>query len=548
MSAPRYRLVGLSLPVDAPQTALLEAFERRTGLGMAEVESLQMVKRSLDARREGGAPKLSFVYQLEFGLRSDSSARRSPALGRLEKSGALLPARVLPKLRVERAAEELRVGRTPIAVLGAGPAGLFAAWMLAAQDLPVVVIDRGSNIERRGRELVRFHRTRIPDPESNLLFGEGGAGSYSDGKLYTRVDDEWELPIVRELVACGAPAEILYDSRAHIGTDKLHRVLPALRARLIERGVEFRWNTRVDGLKVRERKGVRSVTALATSAGDLECRALVLAPGHSARSTFAMLLAAGVALESKPFQLGMRIEHPQELIDRAQLGLGAAAESVGAAYYALVSKHSEQANAAFSFCMCPGGRIVASVNEPGYLCTNGMSNSRHSSRWANAALVTTIPASADPLGGVEQQRALEQRFFEAGGADYTAPAQRASDFLARRESRGALNSSYGFGTVSARLDALLEPQLVAALEQALLRFERTIPGFAGDQGLFVGLESRSSGPVRMPRGREDYRAAGFDNLFPVGEGAGWAGGIMSAAIDGVRAARALVERGLVAAR
>lgn len=548
MSAPRYRLVGLSLPVDAPQTALLEAFERRTGLGMAELDSLQMVKRSLDARREGGVPKLSFVYQLEFGLRSDSSARPSPALGRLEKSGVLLPARVLPKLRVERAADELRVGHTPIAVLGAGPAGLFAAWMLAAQDLPVVVIDRGSSIERRGRELVRFHRTRIPDPESNLLFGEGGAGTYSDGKLYTRVDDEWELPIVRELVACGAPAEILYDSRAHIGTDKLHRVLPALRARLIERGVEFRWNTRVDGLRVRERKGVRSVDALVTSAGDLECRALVLAPGHSARSTFAMLLDAGVVLESKPFQLGMRIEHPQELIDRAQLGLGAAADSVGPAYYALVSKHSEQANAAFSFCMCPGGRIVASVNEPGYLCTNGMSNSRHSSRWANAALVTTIPASADPLGGVEQQRALEQRFFEAGGGDYTAPAQRASDFLARRESRGALHSSYGFGTVPARLDALLEPQLVAALEQALLRFERTIPGFAGDQGLFVGLESRSSGPVRMPRGREDSRAAGFDNLFPVGEGAGWAGGIMSAAIDGARAARALVERGLVIAR
>ena len=279
-------------------------------------------------------------------------------------------------------------------------------------------------------------------------------------------------------------------------------------------------------------------------------RSLLLASGHSARDTWSWLSAAGVELEAKPFQLGLRIEHPQELVDRAQLGGGALAACVAPSYYQLVSRVEPGSAAAFSFCMCPGGRIVASVNEPGYLCTNGMSNSRHSSRYANAALVVTLDprtGGSGPLAGVERQRALERRFFEAGGSDYSAPAQRASDFLAGRESRGELQSSYRFGCVPGRLDLLLEEPLRAALARALLRFERSIPGFASDQGLFVGLESRSSGPVRIPRERETLRARGFENLYPVGEGAGWAGGIMSAAIDGARSARALLVHGLARA-
>lgn len=541
MKLARYRLAGLQLPVEAPAEALVELFFQRTGLTPGELSSLQLVKRSLDARREGGIPRLAFVYQLEFELRSE---RKSAHLARLERSGQLLSARPQEPLLVARRHPSLSGLRAPIAILGAGPAGLFAAWMLAHQALPVAILERGSPIERRGRELVRFHRTRVPDPESNLLFGEGGAGTYSDGKLYTRVEDALESPILREWVACGAPAEILYDSRAHIGTDKLHRVLPILRARLQALGVEFHWNTRVEGLVCDQAGGERRVRALQTSRGEFPCSALVTAPGHSARDTFEMLLQAGVPLESKAFQLGLRIEHPQSLVDCAQLGVDQAAQLAGPAYYALISKASERASAAFSFCMCPGGRIVASVHEAGYLCTNGMSNSKHSSRWANAALVTTLAAGEHPLHNVERQREIEQRFFLAGGANYTAPAQRASDFLAGRESKGELATSYGFGATPARLDQLLEPDLVRALAQALERFERTIPGFASEQGLFVGVESRSSGPVRMPRGKENRRAIGFANLFPVGEGAGWAGGIMSAAIDGARSARALVEHGV----
>ncbi len=323
-------------------------------------------------------------------------------------------------------------------------------------------------------------------------------------------------------MACGAPSEILFDARAHVGTDKLHRVLPRLRARLEQLGAKFHWNTRVEGLSVARGE----VRALRTSRGEAPCDALVFATGHSARDSWSWLAAAGVELEAKPFQLGLRIEHPQELVDRAQLGSSVQAACVAPSYYQLVSRADAQGAAAFSFCMCPGGRIVASVNEPGYLCTNGMSNSKHSSRFANAALVVTLDprvSGGGALAGVERQRELERRFFEAGGSDYSAPAQRASDFLARRESRGELVSSYRFGCVPGRLDLLLDEPLRAALARALARFERSIPGFAGEQGLFVGLESRSSGPVRVPRERETLRARGFDEPLSGRRGRGLGG-------------------------
>jgi uncharacterized FAD-dependent dehydrogenase len=533
-----WRVRGLELPVDADPAELVELVARELGLERGVLRAFRLVRRSLDARRRDGAHQLRFVHQVEIAL---DRGFRGERFSRAQRSGHVVPAPPVERVVPASAHASLRGAR--VAVLGAGPGGLFAAWMLARAGVAVEVFERGSPVERRGRELVAFHRTRVPNPESNLLFGEGGAGTYSDGKLYTRVEDALELPILEELVACGASPEILFDARAHVGTDKLHRVLPRLRARLEPLGVRFTWNTRVEGLVA---AGGR-VRALRTSRGEAPCDALLVASGHSARDTWSWLAAAGVELEAKPFQLGLRIEHPQELVDRAQLGAGALAACVAPSYYQLVSRAGADGTAAFSFCMCPGGRIVASVNEPGLLCTNGMSNSRHSSRFANAALVVTLDPrtpGGGAVAGVERQRELERRFFEAGGSDYSAPAQRASDFLARRESRGELVSSYRFGCVPGRLDLLLDEPLRAALARALARFERSIPGFAGDQGLFVGLESRSSGPVRVPRERETLRARGFSNLYPVGEGAGWAGGIMSAAIDGARAARALVVHGL----
>ena len=542
-----WRVVGIDLAVGEPEALVRERACRSVGVDPAALRGFRIVKKARDARRRGGERRLRFVVHADLVL---DASFRSRALSRALESGAVQKAPAREELRtalVHRTLTHPR--RARIAVVGSGPGGLLAALVLARHAVDVVLVDRGSSIERRSKELVAFHRSRKPNAESNLLFGEGGAGTYSDGKIYTRVDDPLEVPILEELVACGAKEDILYDSRAHIGTDRLHRILPVLRAKMADLGVQFAWNTRVEGLVLAAgpTQHSSSVRALVTSAGEIPCDAVVFAPGHSARDTWLRFHEQGVAFEAKPFQLGVRIEHPQEIVNAGQLGTSVEAQSLGAASYQLVCREGEGAPAAFSFCMCPGGRIVASVNEPGYLCTNGMSNSTHSSPYANAALVATFGPrefGPGPFAGVAFQREIEARFFEVGGADYTAPAQRASDFLAGRESTGKLASSYVLGLCPARIDELVPPMLRDALRRALASFDRSIPGFAGESGLLVGIESRSSGPVRMPRDRETRRARGFTNLYPVGEGAGYAGGIMSAALDGAHSALALLERGL----
>ena len=527
-----WRLLSLEAEVGEPESSIRERACRELAIDPERLRSFRIVRKSLDARRRGGAHRLRNVLHVDLAV---DRGFRSAALARARKSGRVVAAPEPYEPRVARVHASLAGAR--VAVVGAGPAGLFAAWILARHGIGATVLDRGSRVDRRSRELVRFHRTRVPDPESNLLFGEGGAGTYSDGKVYTRVDDPLEVPILEELVAAGAPEALLYDGRAHIGTDRLHRLLPVLRGKLESQGVRFLWNTRLEGFDAR-------VRALETSAGEMPCDALFLAVGHSARDTWSRLAELGVPFQAKPFQVGVRIEHPQALVDRAQHGVGPEASSLGAAYYQLVSRADGEIPASHSFCMCPGGRIVASVNEPGLLCTNGMSNSTHSTRYANAAIVATVDPGSDPFVGVALQRELEQRFFAAGGSDYTAPAQRADDFQAGRASRSLPGSSFTFGAAPARIDELLPPYLRDALRTAIARFDRSIPGFGGDQGVLVGVETRSACPVRIPRDRATRRAEGFANLYPIGEGAGYAGGIMSAAIDGARSALALLEHGI----
>lgn len=537
------RLTGLELPLGEEHNQLLGIACEQLGLHSSEVLHLKLVRKSLDlrGRRRGRAAR--WIIHVDVRLSAGAGGKK---LARLIKSGRVREAPAPASFRVEDLHADF-AGSMPqkAVIVGSGPGGVFAALTLALSGVRVQLLERGSRIDKRSSGLATFHRTRAVDRESNLLFGEGGAGTYSDGKLYTRVVDPLESNVLQEFVSAGAREDILWDARAHIGTDRLHTVLPAIRRRLEDLGVEFLWNTRFEGL-VPDFRNSKRVHAVKTSAGELNCDALLLAIGHSAEDTWRLLADDGVAFDSKPFQLGVRIEHSQDLINHLRHGMGPEAELLGAASYNLVNKATANSPGAHSFCMCPGGKIVASINEDGMLCTNGMSNSTHASPWANSALVTTYTSDdfgPGPFAAVHFRKRLEAAFFATGGGDFSAPAQRVPDFLHGRETARPGKSSYTFGVVPGRIDELLPASGVLALRKALLRFNEMLDGFAGEEGLLVGIESRSSGPIRMLRDRDRRLAEGWTNLYPVGEGAGFSGGIMSAALDGVRSAQAMLRNG-----
>jgi len=543
------RLSELKLPLDHTPADLDVAVCRRLGLRPAALLSRRLVKRSVDARRRDA---IALVYCLDLELDLDAAAEQR-LLRRFRNDPHLRPTpdegyRFVTRFHIPPE------GPRPV-VVGAGPCGYFAALLLAQMGLRPLLLERGQPVKQRTADTFGFWRGTLPfQPESNVQFGEGGAGTFSDGKLYSQVSEPASLirKVLEELVAAGAQSDILTAHRPHIGTFKLATVVRGLRARIEALGGEVRFGTRVEGLDLdpisRCLRGVRLADGT-----HLAAEQLVLAVGHSARDTFAMLRDQGVAMEVKPFAVGLRIEHPQPLIDQARWGAAAGHPQLGAAEYKLVH-HSPTGRSAWSFCMCPGGLVVGATSEAGAVVTNGMSQHSRNERNANSALVVNVERAdllgwgsdpQDPLAGVAFQRHWEQRAFLAGGGDYRAPAQWVDDFLAGRPSRegerreSGVEASCRPGVRLADLSICLPDWVVETLREALPAFSRRISGFSDGGALLSGVETRTSSPVRLLREASTLQSSNTPGLYPAGEGGGHAGGILSAAIDGIRVAEAV---------
>ena len=542
------RLSELKLPLDHPEDALLEAVLKRLRIPPNDVFEQRMVKRSIDARRRD---QIQLIYSVDVRVRGEAALLR-----RLGKTSRVRQAPDTTYRPVAQAPRTLLDGDDAhrSVVVGAGPCGYFAALLLAQMGFRPLLLERGEPVKQRTLQTFAFWRGATDiDPESNAQFGEGGAGTFSDGKLYSQVSDpeHYGRKVLEELVASGANADILTLQRPHIGTFKLATVVRGLRARIEALGGEVRFGSRVERLRlapIGDEKSHQLVGLDLANGEAIPCRHLVLAPGHSARDCFAMLEQVGVHIEAKMFSVGVRIEHPQPLIDAARWGPSAGHPRLGPAEYKLVH-HATNGRCVYSFCMCPRGFVVGATSELGRVVTNGMSQHSRNERNANSGLVVQLEPedlapyeryAGDPLAGVALQRDLEHRAYLLGGSSYAAPAQRLEDFLANQpsESLGSIAASYQPGVQPSDLNALLPPPMIAALREALPAFARRVRGYDHPDAVLTGVETRTSSPVRIPRDAA-LESVNVRGLFPAGEGAGYAGGILSAGIDGIRAAEAL---------
>ncbi|MDB5095988.1 MAG: dependent protein [Cyanobacteria bacterium RYN_339] len=526
------RLSEIKLPLDHEEPALQLAILAKLRITPDDLVGFSIFKRSYDARSKAN---IVLVYIVDVETRQDerllAKFAKDPHVVRTPDMHYEVVAQAPPGL-VER----------PI-VIGMGPCGMFTALMLARMGFRPIVLERGKAVLERSADTFNFWRRRQPlNPESNAQFGEGGAGTFSDGKLYTQVRDPKHhgRKVLMELVEAGASPEILYINKPHIGTYKLIGIVQHIRATIEALGGEIRFQARVEDFDIVDGK-IRGVRLLGGEY--LASSHVVLAIGHSARDTFEQLVACGVYVEAKPFSIGFRVEHPQALIDNARFGPNAGHKVLGAADYKLVH-HCKNGRSVYSFCMCPGGLVVAAASEPGRLVTNGMSQYARNEANANSAIVVGITPEdypGDPLAGVALQRRLEEAAFALGGGTYDAPGQKVGDFLAGRPSEdlGGVKPSYAPGVRLGDLSQALPDFAIAAIREALPAFNKQIKGFAMDDAILTGVETRTSSPIRIKRNDDDLQSINTVGLFPAGEGAGYAGGILSAGIDGIKVAEAV---------
>ncbi|MEX0718813.1 MAG: NAD(P)-binding protein [Planctomycetaceae bacterium] len=527
------KLSNLRLPVDAPEGDLPAAIARRLRVRPDEIARWRILRKSLDARSR---ERLEFVYTLSVHL-ADEPARRDKIEKLLSRENVAAFASV-PFDDPPPGREELR--ERPV-IVGSGPAGLLAGYYLAAKGYRPLIIERGQPVKERVPAIRAFDRGGPHDPENNYLFGEGGAGCFSDGKLTCRLsgpDVDW---VLERFVECGGKPSLTYESRPHLGSNRLPLICRNFRRKIEALGGEYRFGCRLEQLDVADGR----VRGIATSSGYIAASQVILGIGHSARDTYRMLYALGVPMVAKAFQLGLRIEQPQEQVNRHKYAKKAYAEVLGAADYTLVAQGQRDL---FTFCMCAGGIIIPSISEPEMFCSNGMSNSRHDTPFANSGLVVTLaPAefgNDHPLAGMELQRKFEAAAFQLAGRDYLCPIQTAADFVAGRtpDASARLDCSYQRGTFSMELDGVIPEPIARAIRAGLPVMDRKWRGDFLKNAILVGPEMRGSSPIRIARDDTTRETPGFAGLYPVGEGAGYAGGIVTAGVDGLRSARKIVER------